>query len=759
MTTTRSREISIRHQRGRLIRDTLTRYVVGLGGVAVIAAVALIFFYLLYVVMPLFKSADVEIVAQYTLPGGVGSVTTQLVIDEQREIGVRYTQDGRVLFFRVSDGKLINDTQLTLPAGVRLTGFGHGDLAKGLMVYGRSDGQAQVLRVVFNASYPDNVRVITPQLEYPLGEAAIVVDPNGVALTHITVQQGEERSTIVAKTADDRLVMTSLILEESFMDDEPELDVSYQHLSDDMEDIDYLLLDKDQQRVYAASSDGEMNVFDVGDHEEIVQLEKLRLTEIGTTITALKFLAGDISLLVGDSSGKVTQWFSVWDINNTNMLTLIRSFDVGSQPVVSLVSEPYRKGFAASDSAGRLGLYHATAHRNLWSGRVDSDAGDEGQSGADIKSMAISPRADAMFIESADNKLTVWHVDNEYPEISWSVLWGKVWYESYESPEYIWQSSSASNDFEPKYSLTPLAFGTLKAAFYAMLFAVPLAIMGAIYTAYFMAPGMRKLVKPGIEIMEALPTVILGFLAGLWLAPVVEQNMVGIFGLLLFVPISILLFAYFWRSLPSRITHRFPDGWDAALLIPVILVSASLALWLGPGLELFFFAGDMPGWLSNEMNIDFDQRNAMIVGLTMGFAVIPTIFSMTEDAIFNVPRHLSNGSLALGATQWQTLVRVIILTASPGIFAAVMIGLGRAVGETMIVLMATGNTPVLDFSLFQGMRTLSANVAVEVPESEVGSTHYRVLFLAALVLFAFTFMVNTLGELVRQRLRSKYSSL
>jgi phosphate transport system permease protein len=113
----------------------------------------------------------------------------------------------------------------------------------------------------------------------------------------------------------------------------------------------------------------------------------------------------------------------------------------------------------------------------------------------------------------------------------------------------------------------------------------------------------------------------------------------------------------------------------------------------------------------------------------------------------------------LGATPWQTLSRVVILTASPGIFSAVMIGLGRAVGETMIVLMATGNTPVMDFSIFQGMRTLSANIAVEMPESEVDSTHYRVLFLAALVLFAFTFIFNTAAEVVRQRLRKKYSSL
>jgi phosphate transport system permease protein len=143
----------------------------------------------------------------------------------------------------------------------------------------------------------------------------------------------------------------------------------------------------------------------------------------------------------------------------------------------------------------------------------------------------------------------------------------------------------------------------------------------------------------------------------------------------------------------------------------------------------------------------------------MGFAVIPTIFSIAEDAIFNVPKHLTVGSLALGATPWQTVSRVVLLTASPGIFSAVMIGFGRAVGETMIVLMATGNTPVMDLSLFQGMRTLAANIAVEMPESEVDSTHYRILFLAALILFAFTFVFNTLAELIRQRLREKYSSL
>lgn len=142
----------------------------------------------------------------------------------------------------------------------------------------------------------------------------------------------------------------------------------------------------------------------------------------------------------------------------------------------------------------------------------------------------------------------------------------------------------------------------------------------------------------------------------------------------------------------------------------------------------------------------------------MGFAVIPNIFSIAEDAIFSVPRSLTYGSLALGATPWQTLTRVVILTASPGIFSALMIGI-TAVGETMIVLMATGNTPVMEVNIFEGMRTLAANVAVEMPESEVGGSHYRVLFLSALVLLTFTFVMNTLAELIRQRLRKKYASL
>jgi phosphate transport system permease protein len=149
------------------------------------------------------------------------------------------------------------------------------------------------------------------------------------------------------------------------------------------------------------------------------------------------------------------------------------------------------------------------------------------------------------------------------------------------------------------------------------------------------------------------------------------------------------------------------------------------------------------------------QRNALVVGFVMGFAIIPIIYTLTEDALAAVPDHLRSASLGAGATPWQTAVRIVIPTAMSGIFSAVMIGLGRAAGETMIVLMAAGNTPVMEWNPFNGFRTLSANIAVELPEAVRNSTHYRTLFLAALVLFVMTFILNTIAETVRMRYRRK----
>ena len=273
-----------------------------------------------------------------------------------------------------------------------------------------------------------------------------------------------------------------------------------------------------------------------------------------------------------------------------------------------------------------------------------------------------------------------------------------------------------------------------------------------------MAPGMRSWVKPGIEIMAALPTVILGFIGGLWLAPIVEDNLSSVLSIFVVLPVGLFLLAIMWSLLPDYLTKRF-DGWYGMIVVPLIILSVYAAFTYGPWFEDAFFLGDSRAWFRTVLGLDYDQRNALIVGLIMGLAVIPTIFSIAEDAVYAVPTHLVRGSLALGATEWQTLVKVVLLTASPGIFSAVMIGMGRAVGETMIVLMATGNTPLMEWNIFERMRTFAANIAVELPESELDSTHYRILFLAALVLFAFTFVLNTVAEVVRQRLRARYGSL
>ena len=170
-----------------------------------------------------------------------------------------------------------------------------------------------------------------------------------------------------------------------------------------------------------------------------------------------------------------------------------------------------------------------------------------------------------------------------------------------------------------------------------------------------------------------------------------------------------------------------------------------------------FFAGDLRQWLYGTQGVHYDQRNCVVVGMALGVAVIPIVFSICEDAMSSVPRSLTSAALALGASRWQTALHVILPAASPGIFAAVMLGLGRAIGETMIVLMATGNTPILDFSPFNGMRTMSAAIAVEIPEAPQGGTLYRVLFLTGALLFVFTFFINTGADLIARHLRKRYA--
>jgi phosphate transport system permease protein len=733
----------VRHRKSRKIKDEIAKVSIGFGGISVILAITLIFFYLLYEVAPLFSPASAEQVSEYSLPMAELGPSIYSGIEEQGEKAFRVTEQGQVIFFNTIDGSVHSQVDLNIGAGVSVTSVAQADPASRTFVLGLSNGAAQVVKHSYKITYPNDVRLIEPFIEFPFGDAPIALDEAGAAITEISLAITEEAILIVGTNSARDIFARKYVLEEDFLSGDMRLEeenISVPAISAVPQSV---IAEPGMRFVFIATDEGSIQVLDL-------QKEAINGTyPIGQNkqISNMTLLLGGASLLVSDHDGQSSQWFMVRDGNNAYSLEHVRDFDTAAATVVATDIEHRRKGFVLADDKGYVSFFNSTANSNS----LNFDLGQQ------ILAVTNAPRANFILIESKAGQLYWWKLDNEHPEISWSALWGEVWYEGYAEPDYIWQSSAANNDFEPKYSLSPLAFGTLKAAFYAMLVATPLAICGALYTAYFMAPALRRKVKPSIELMEALPTVILGFLAGLFFAPYMEENLPGVFACLIIVPIAILGFGFTWTNLPEKIRHLVPEGWDPALLIPVVIISGWLSLEISPVLETAFFSGDMRLWLTNEAGIDFDQRNALVVGAAMGFAVIPTIFSITEDAVFSVPKHLTQGSLALGATQWQTMVRVVLPTASPGIFSALMIGMGRAVGETMIVLMATGNTPIMDVNIFEGMRTLSANIAVEMPESEVGGTHYRILFLAAFVLFLFTFVVNTFAEFIRQRLRSKYS--
>jgi phosphate transport system permease protein len=699
------------------------------------------------VLLPLFHGADIEAESEYSLQQ---DKPVYLTLNEYNDVALSLDQQGHIQFFNANNGTSLVTPTLPLDQST-VSSFGHGAPSTGVFAYGLTDGKALVFKQAYKISYPDDKRLVTPVIEYPMGEETLELDPDGHALSLLSVQSNEEQTTLAALTADGRLLLKSVVKEQDFMDEDLfTIEEQSSEISLDENAVTtFIRIDIDQRELYVVDNKGSMSYYDIRNVEKPNLVQKIKAVPTGVDITAVEFLTGGISILVGRSDGQIDQWFPVRDQRNNYTLHNVRSFNDQTTSIRVLAPEYARKGFLALDSTGQLGVYHTTAHRTMLVEPLVE---------GDNALMAVSPRANGLISVSETGQAKLTLIENEHPEVSWHSLWEKVWYESRDKPEQIWQSSSASNDFEPKFSLTPLTFGTLKAAFYAMMVAVPLAIMGAIYAAYFMSPRMRTIVKPTIEIMEALPTVILGFLAGLWLAPIVESNLPGVFSIVILTPVMIILTAWAWTRLPASLRERIPDGWEAAVLVPIVIIVAVISMMVSPTVELWLFDGNMPAWL-HSIGIDFDQRNSLVVGLVMGFAVIPTIFSITEDAIFGVPKHLTIGSLALGATPWQTLTRVVLLTASPGIFSAVMIGLGRAVGETMIVLMATGNTPIMDFNIFEGFRALSANIAVEMPEAEVASTHYRVLFLAALVLFMATFMFNTIAEVVRQRLRNKYSSL
>ncbi len=721
--------------RKRLVADRMARWIVSAGGIAIIVSILGILVFILIEVWPMMAETRVSVDRTLSLPGPPAGA---LLADEHRTHVAALAADGKIRVIRQSDGQIVAERDLGAPG---LTGMTAPPSSR-LLAAATRDGRVVLAPVSFAVTFEESRRMIQPEIADPV---LLQIDPAGRPLRAFSGQVDEEgNATAAGILADGSLAVVRRSLTETMMTGEASESLG-RFEAQVPQQVTTLLVDSGQLNVYAGTAAGELLWWPLADGEP----GPVRAASAGTSaVTALALLIGDRSLVVGQENGALSVWFPVRHEESAR-LTRIRDFPAHQGAIRDISPSLRNKGFLALGEQGRLGLYYSTSHRTLWTGRSPLAQGT---------ALTYTPKGDGAYIAS-NGKLAVIDVRSPHPEVTWQSLFGKVWYEGAERPEYVWQSTGGTDDFEPKLSLTPLLVGTLKGTVYSLLLAIPLGVFGAMYVSQFMHPTYKRYVKPLVEIMASLPSVVLGFLAGLWLAPRVEEAFPALLLMALLLPLSVLLAGWAWNQLPRPFRGRFPVGTEALLFVGVLALGIWLCFELSNPFERLAFGGNFQHWLLQTTGLPYDQRNAVVVGLAMGFAVIPIIFAIAEDAFTNVPTNLVAGSLALGADRWQTVTRVVLPTASPGIFSAVMIGFGRAVGETMIVLMATGNTPIMDWNPFNGFRTLSANIAVEIPEAPHGDTLYRALFLAALLLFILTFLVNTVAELVRQRLRERYSQL
>ncbi len=721
------------------IIDRAADLFIRMGGLGIIVIVALIFVFIGLQTLPLFRPAQTKLRYAAKLPDTpVADQLLALGLDEY-ETHVYYldAKAGAIRFVNAATKEVDHVVRLpTLQAHPAVSAYR--SPVRDKLVIGTADGRMVFAEVSFKAAYgQDGSRTITATAR-ELGQTE--VDPDGSPLAKVHARlNGNGDWHFAAATADGRL-FTGKFVEDEGTQSEP--------VPAQLEGrVNTLAIDYEGNRLFVATDQAKLYHW----YLDVDRAAPFKRYDLDNPVTTLDFLIGDTALLFGYQNGRVESWFGVRE-KETDVqkpLRRIHVFEPLPAAVVKVQPSCRDKGFLAGGADGTVRLYFSTSERTLLNFKL----------GAGLRDLVYAPKLTALLTLDSTTEFQLHSLDNPHPEISLKALFGKVHYEGYDHPDYIWQSTGGTDDFEAKFNLVPLIIGTLKGAFYGLLFAIPIAVFAALYTSQFMHPSLRTVLKPTIEIMAALPSVVIGFLAGLWLAPLLEEIMVGTMLSVLAIPLVVLAFVCVWQVVPQTLRRRLPEGREFYLLVPLVLAGFMLAQWLGPHVDALFFKGNYKQWVFDTFGQQFEQRNSLVIGIAMGFAVIPIIFTISEDAFSNVPTSFKSASYALGASKWQTAWRVIMPTASPGVFSAVMIGFGRAVGETMIVLMATGNTPIMSFSPFNGMRTLSANIAVEIPEAPADGTLYRVLFVAALLLFLLTFAVNTIAEIVRQRLRQRYQAV
>jgi len=733
--------------------DRVMKHGIRTGGVAVILAVFGIFLFIGKEVLPLFGPARMRPGRQAALRQAGHPVA--LGCDEWGTVAYFYGGGGEVEFVDLESGRA-RRAAVEIPTGARVTAVAH-DAWNQRIALGLSDGRVGSVRIEYETKFgadgrriPEPKLIAEPWFEPETGSGAVVALAcgEGGERRMVAVERGggEARTLSVMRFGRRRSLLGAgklkLLGEEnvtSLLPAAPEL----------------LRVSPTGETLLVSMDDGGVAVFGGGDGAE---LEQVFSPFGGGRIARMDFLFGGMTVVLTSGDGRQEGWSPFRAESGER-----RRF--GRTKVFPELSAGDGAVFAASrrnksflTGVGRkLSLRYGTTASVRWNG----------EAGIDVALAAFDGKSEHIVLASENGEIQRMDLSDSHPEAGWRAFFGKIWYEGAPAPAYQWQSTGGSDEFEPKLSLVPLVFGSLKGTFYALLFSVPVALLAAVFSANFLSPGVKRVLKPTMEIMASLPSVVLGFLGGLWLAPLIETRVPSLLLAMLSLPAAALLAGWLAGLLPLRVRRRFAENGREWWLVAPLLAGAALAAWhLGPVFENMALVyqdpetgeriADFRLWWPQATGAPFDQRNSMVVGFMMGFAVIPVIFTIAEDALSNVPQSLKAAGAALGASRWQIVRTVVLPVASPGIFSALMIGFGRAVGETMIMVMATGNTPLMEWNIFSGMRTLAANIAVELPEAPAGSTHYRTLFLGAMLLFSMTFALNTAAEVLRARLREKY---
>jgi phosphate transport system permease protein len=732
---------------GRLIR---------FGGVGVVLAVFGMLAFLIFQVFPLFVGAKVSPVSALTVPADAVAFGE----DEYGELPYVVRQDGSILCVRATDGQKVLEWKPSL--GDRRVTAVRSYPRTGLVFLGLSDGSVQEVRVVHRSTFDDagkrTVEPVVTSLE------PVTIGRAGLPCLDVWNAKGpQSRLLLVRQEAAGKPLLTAVRLtERKGLGGRAKVSVSPPFVvAADAASVEQVLLPSTAESMIVVGRSGEVRTYaDDGTTFSFLQAFVPFKDAADPTVASAGLIFGNVSVVFVDKAGAQQVW-SMYPQLQPDGKSLRRWGKIHDGEKLAGAGQ----GIYAAESnkcylavaGGRLQLTNMTTGTLRWEGEAPAAA---------IRQVAFAGNYDRFTALSTDGKLHRWSVVDHHPESSWKAFFGKIWYEGATGPAYSWQSSAGSDEFEPKYSLVPLFYGTVKGTFYALLFALPIALTAAVYVSQFLRPEYRQVVKPVMEVMASLPSVVLGFLAGLWLAPLVDPRLISLFCAIGILAPAALFAGFLWSVLPQPVRRQVRPGMEFLWLLPFLALCAWAAWQAGPAIESLCFTvkdsatglpiADFREWWRQTTGETYDSRNSLVVGFVMGFAVIPIVFTIAEDALSNVPNSLVSGSLALGASRWQTVWSVVVPTAISGIVSGVMIGFGRAIGETMIVVMATGNTAVMDTNPFSGMRTLSANIAVELPEAAAGHTHYRALFLGACCLFLLTFVINTLAEILRQRLRERY---